>query len=662
MIDLSKLRTPAWQRVVAELSAPAPDDRIFMMRLLAVVAQAAGAKQSVLWAVPVGGDDAESATPARAMLVWPGANPEGPPTPPADGQLEHEHHARQAATAAGKRGKMEVFGLEGDSLLYDGGQSSKGYLVAAPLGAGGADNPAGVRHVLGLVLDGRSKQAMQTTLALIEVLCGYTHGHSARQALKRTQVAAQALDLATTLIGSINTAKNFKGATIQLSNDLSRQLAADRVSIGWTKGIGRKGEGDKIKVTAVSDTEHLDRRMEAVQKIEKAMDECLDQEQPVVFPSPPERPTVDGEEGDVLLAQAVTHAHRELTAGDAQAKVVSVPLRADEDVVGVITVEVSGGQTLPLASIELLQSAADLIAPVLRIRRSDDRNVALRSWDASLAGASWFVGPKHTVWKLVGIAVIALAFFVAFFEMEYRIEAPVRLEAETRRFVAAPFDGVIASVPDGIEEDAQVEAGQVLAMLDTTEYKLQRIDAIARREEAAKETDRALAERDIAALKRAEQRVAQAQAEIDLYDELIRRAEIRAPIGGRILSGDLSDRIGASVALGDGLYEIAPLDSIKMIARVGDRDISLVSNESVGDMATKARPGDRFPFEVIKIVPLATPEEGENAFEVHGRLLEGRAWMRPGMEGLAKFNTGERTLADIGTRRIRDTLRLWLWF
>jgi hypothetical protein len=32
------------------------------------------------------------------------------------------------------------------------------------------------------------------------------------------------------------------------------------------------------------------------------------------------------------------------------------------------------------------------------------------------------------------------------------------------------------------------------------------------------------------------------------------------------------------------------------------------------------------------------------------------------MEGLAKFDTGNRSLLWIGTRRIRDQLRLWLWW
>lgn len=659
MIDLNKLRTPGWQRVVAELTAPAPDDRIFLMRLLAVVAQASGAKQAVLVSVPAGdADDAQAAATPRPILVWPSANPEQPPSPPVEGQIEFEAEARVVARAAAGHGRIEVQGLETDSLLYDA--QNKGYLVGAPLGAG--ESAGGTRQVVTLLLDGRSKQALQTTLAIVEVLCGYVHGHAARQALKRTRAASAALDMATGLIAAINTAPNFKGATLQLCNDLSRMLGAERVALGWIKGVGHKGEGDAVRVVAISDTENLDRRMTLVRKLESAMDECLDQDQPVLFPPPPERSDVAGREGDVLLAQAITHAHRELVAADARAKVVSLPLRAGEDTVGVLTVEVAGEQAIELAQVELLQSACDLIAPVLRIRRSDDRNVALRAYDDTLKAAGWLVGPKHTAWKLAGVALTAAVLAMFLVRVEYRVSAPARIEARDRRYVAAPFDGIIAEVIDGVEEGARVEAGQLLARLDHTEIELQRLDAIARREEAESQVEKALSERNTAAFKQAEQRVAQAQAEVELYSTLIAKADIRAPVEGTILTGDLSDRVGSSVAMGDGLFEIAPLDRLVIVARVQDRDISLVESGTSGDVATKARPGDRFPLRVTRVVPLATPEEGANAFDVRAELESPPAWMRPGMEALAKFDTGERTLADIATRRIRDTLRFWLWW
>ena len=665
MIDLSKLRAPGWQRVVAELTTPAPDDRAFLMRLLAVLAQAGGSRQSVLFAAGSSEDDAGAGVEPRALAVWP-VLPEQERSGQAigDAHVEHARDCKSAVREAAISGKVSLFGIEEDTQFYESGH--KGYLIAVPLGKGG-DSPTGVRHVITLLLDSRSQQALQTTVALVELMCGYVHGHAANQMLARTRAASMALDLATRLIASINTAPNFKGAGIQLVNDLSRQLGADRVAMGWAKGIGRKGEGATVKTVAISDTELIDRRMTMVIKLEAAMDECFDQDQPVLYPPPPERAMRQGEEADVLLAQAITHAHRELGSSDAKVKIASLPLRVDEDVVGVLTIESTGEGRIDLAMLELLQSTMDLIAPVLALRRSDDRNLALRGYDSLLKAGSWAVGTKHTVWKLGAVAATALVLAVILVRVEYRIEAPVVLKAAEQRTLSVPFDALIAGVPEGVESGAEVKAGQVLATLDTTELKLQRLDAANQLDEASKRADAALAAGKLDEYKQSSAQAEQARAKIELYDVLIGKATITAPIDGTIIEGDLRDMIGASVKLGQAMYVVAPLDRMVLIAQVSDKDIALIrdSGEGVttGQMATKAQPGDMFDFTVAQIVPLASPDaDRRNAFEVRATLDKGSPWMRPGMEGLAKFNTGRRSLLDIGTRRIRDTLRLWLWW
>ncbi|MEO0716869.1 MAG: efflux RND transporter periplasmic adaptor subunit, partial [Planctomycetota bacterium] len=154
----------------------------------------------------------------------------------------------------------------------------------------------------------------------------------------------------------------------------------------------------------------------------------------------------------------------------------------------------------------------------------------------------------------------------------------------------------------------------------------------------------------------------QARARLELIEFRIGQAAIRAPIGGTVIAGDLGDLLGASIELGQALYEVAAMDDLVVIARVPDSDIRLIQDAVEGDMATKAFPAQRFDVVPERIVPLAQPDEGTNTFEVRASLAGSAPWMRPGMEGLVKFDTGERTLIDIGTRRIRDTIRLWLWW
>lgn len=665
MIDLSKLRVPGWQRVVAELTGPAPDDRAFLMRLLAVLSQAGGARQTALFVGSGEGEDGQGTVEPRALAVWP-LPPDGEDGSRAsdEGRIEHLTECRAAVREALTGGRPAIYGLEEQTPFYESGH--KGYLVALPL-RHGVEGPVNVRHAVTMLLDSRSQQALQTTVALAELMCGYVQGHATRQMLERTKAAGAALDLATRLIAAINTAPNFKGACLQLVNDLSRQLGADRVAVGWAKGLGRRGEGVTVKTVAISDTEHIDRRMAMVQKLEGAMDECYDQDQPVLYPPPPERTSRPGEEADVLLAQAITHAHRELASDDAKMKVASLPLRVGEDVTGVLTIESAGEGRIDLSMLELLQSTMDLIAPVLSLRRSDDRMLALRGYDATLKAGAWLVGPKHTAWKLALAAATVLMLALVLVRVEYRIEAPATLRAEEQRTVSVPFDGLIASVPEGIESGVRVEAGQVLAELDTTEIRLQRLDAENQLRESTARADAALASGRLGEYAQARAQADQARAQIELYDVLLEKSTIRSPIGGTIIEGDLRDMIGASVKLGQPMYQIAPLERMMLVARVSDTDIALLregaEGATTGQIATKAFPARQFGFTLDRIVPLASPDDDRrNAFEVRAKLDDSAVWMRPGMEGLAKFNTGRRSLLDIGTRRIRDTLRLWLWW
>ncbi len=671
MIDLSNLRAPGWQKIVADLASPAPDDRAFMMKLLAAIAQVSGSRQAVLFLVPVAprGESPDQPAPEaepRPVLTWP-LPPEmaGSPERVAradvaipDSWVERLADARSAVRHAALSRQSLVFGLDSNDMLYDA--SGKGFLIAVPVPGGlGPDSGATpASAVITLLLESRSRQALQTTMALVELLAGYVHTHAAGQQLRRVRSAGASLDLGARLIASINNARTFKGASIQLVNDLCRQLGVDRVAMGWVGGA-KNAEGRRFsKVIAMSDTEQIDRRMAMVRKIETAMDECLDQEQAVLYPPPP----VEGAGADVLLSQAITHAHRDLAAGDAKLKVASLPLRIDERVLGVMLVESTGAGAIDLQTIELLQASLDLIAPVLEIRRSDDRNLALRAWDSAHRAGAWLVGPRHTLWKIAGALVVAATLVVTLVDVTYRVSAPMRLEAREPRTVSVPFSGKIRSLAPGIEPGVRVEKGQLLFEMDTTEQQLQKLQAQSQIVEAEKKADEARKKGNISDAQQAEAQAEQARARLGLAQHNIDEARVVAPISGTIIAGDIRDKVGAAVEIGQSVFQIADLSDMVVEARVDDRDIALVRPDATGEIATKADPAKSFPFTVERIVPLSQAEEGKNAFVVRGKLSGSAPWFRPGMEGIAKFNTEEHSLAWIAGRRVIDQLRLWLWW
>ena len=647
MIDLTTLKAPGWAKIVGELNAPAPDDRTYLDRLLRALVRASTARQGVLFLPPLGGPDA---TEPRVMSVFPtpGASPGDPEGAAAQGAaaegllIEHAADARSAALGALETGQSRAFGLDQGTPMYDS-DPPKGYILSLPL-PDVAGQPVAAATLL---LETRSKQAVQSTLAIAELLVGYCHGHAARQQLRRNSANTFALDLGTRLLAAVNSTQGFKGACLQLVNDAAKQLGADRVALGWCVR-------DSIHVKAISDTEQFDRRVNMVRKLEAAMDECLDQEQPVLVPAP-------SAETDALLSQAVTSCHRELAAGSADLRLCSVPLRDKDSVVGVLTVEAVGAGIIDLNTIEVLQATLDLVAPVMKVRFDDDRNLGLRAWDSVQRAGRWVVGPKHTVWKMAGVLLLAAFLFCAFWTMPYRVGAPATIQPRMRQVVSVPFDAVLRSFPEGVEAGATVKAGDVVARLDTRELELSAEDARQKIAQAEKGQSTARAQGRVDEAQRAEAQALRARAELELAERRIELSTLRAPIDGTITAGRLVSLLGSSVKLGDKLYEIAPLDALTVLARVDERDVGLLKEGGVGRVATRTHPEEAFDVEIERVVPSAEAAEGKNLFEVRARVLKPAAWMRPGMEGVARLDTPNRSLLWIGTRRVLNAIRLWLW-
>src|SRR5690606_29263753 len=134
-----------------------------------VLWQVASARQAVLYVVD--GDDATGGEP-RPILVWPQPSVSDPTT-----AIESAMEQRAAA-----RGAVESAGLHlhqagaGGGAYY--GDAERGSIMAIPVEAGQPEQGVAPRLAVTLLLEPRSRQALQTTAALVEVLTGYTHLHT----------------------------------------------------------------------------------------------------------------------------------------------------------------------------------------------------------------------------------------------------------------------------------------------------------------------------------------------------------------------------------------------------------------------------------------------------------------------------------------------------
>jgi multidrug efflux pump subunit AcrA (membrane-fusion protein) len=153
----------------------------------------------------------------------------------------------------------------------------------------------------------------------------------------------------------------------------------------------------------------------------------------------------------------------------------------------------------------------------------------------------------------------------------------------------------------------------------------------------------------------------QAAAQLKLLDDQLSRTRVLAQFDGVIVKGDLSQALGAPVERGQVLFEVAPLDSYRVVLQVDERDVADVRAGQRGHLLLTAAPSDTRPFRVEKLTPVSTPREGRNYFRVEARLESTLERLRPGMEGVGKIEVDRRRIVWIWTHQVIDWLRLALW-
>jgi multidrug efflux pump subunit AcrA (membrane-fusion protein) len=155
--------------------------------------------------------------------------------------------------------------------------------------------------------------------------------------------------------------------------------------------------------------------------------------------------------------------------------------------------------------------------------------------------------------------------------------------------------------------------------------------------------------------------VAQAEARLELVDEQLKRAHLRAPFDGVIISGDLSRSLGAPVERGQVLFEVAPLGDYRVALEIDEQDVADIAPGQHGRLMLTAVPEKAIALVVAKVLPVAITEQGHAHFGVEAYLESPPDYLRPGMRGIGKVAVGERPRAWIWAHRLIDWAQLSLW-
>jgi len=435
----------------------------------------------------------------------------------------------------------------------------------------------------------------------------------------------------------------FQQTLFEVVNDLRQRFDCSRVALGLVKDAS-------VSLAVLSEAATFEKDTPLVKAYNAAMEEAFDCGRPVSA-------TAVSVEGSETIAAA----HRDLIALAGAQHVLSFPLILGAECIAVLTLERTVEKPFSTAEHVWLDALAAMLAPIMKQRIAAERSAFGRISDEWKTLLERFFGPRHLVWKAVGSAIVLVVALLVLVHIDYRVTAKASIEGEVQRVVAAPFDGFVgASLARAGDE---VKKGQPLASLDDRDLRIEQERWSSERDQYDKKLREAMANHDLTAVQVVGAQFRQADAQWTLVSEKIERANLVAPFDGIVVSGDLSQQIGAPVETGKKLFEVAPLQTYRVILQVDEREIRHLANKQPGQVVITGIAGDAMPLRVSKVTPVATAQDGKNFFRVEAQLEHPADRLRPGMEGVGKIEVGSRSLWWILTHSFSDwlTLTLWTW-
>jgi len=497
----------------------------------------------------------------------------------------------------------------------------------------------GPRLISVFYLESASEVQAAAALRHLRLMADTPRLYQLRQRVQQARETLAQLASVTDLMAVLNAHDRFPALALALVNELAGRLECTRVALGWRRG-------PYIRLQAISHTDRFERKMEAVRRLEQAMEEAMDQNDILRWPADPSDPHV-------------TRDHAALAAFQGVAHVISVPLRIQGQVVGVLTCE-RANRPFGETDQQFLGLVAELVVRRLAERFEADRWVGARAAAAARRRLARWLGPEHTWAKVGALAGVTALAVLLLGGMTYRVEAPFELQTEDVAVLTAPFAGYIAEVPHEVGD--VVPSGALLLSLDTRELLLEEAAALADLDRALREAEKARAAGALADMRVAEAQARQARARLGLIQHRLAQAHLRSPFDGVVVEGDLKEHLGAPVRPGDPLFRVARLDRLYFECRVRETDIHEVRPGAPGEVAFLSQPRLKFPVRVERIEPAAQTHEGQNVYLVRCTTLDPLPeWWRPGMTGVAKLEVGHRTFFWILTHRTVDFLRLFFW-
>ena len=422
---------------------------------------------------------------------------------------------------------------------------------------------------------------------------------------------------------------------------LDSELGSARVNIGLVKGL-------QVQTLALSNQLRFDKRSSQLRDMESAMEEAVDQEQTVVYPK------LDN------ASSLLTHKHQVLSKNKEDTNVLSIPITHTTKIIGVLLLIREKSKPFTEHEISVLEHVAKPLGSIFTLKLRDEASMSKVFFQKAKQKMYGLFGARHLKSKFIFLGLITVFLALFFYKTNYYTYGDSTVEGAVQQMIVAPQNGFIKSAT--VRAGDKVEKGQVLVYMDEGDIKLEYEQLLSKQEKIRKEYQEALALRKRAKVSVLSAQIKQVEVGLNLLQEKRNRCVLKAPFTGFVVSGDLSQSLGAPVDKGDKLFQITPLGDYRVIVNIDDYDVSKIKIGQEGSLRLSGLPYDPFVVHITRITPVSEVKDGGNYFRIEASIDDANnSSLRPGMQGITKVNIDKERLIWVWTHALVERLRLWFW-
>jgi len=429
-----------------------------------------------------------------------------------------------------------------------------------------------------------------------------------------------------------------------LANNLRNKSNCDQVILGL---VSHK----KVKIIAISGLDDVQKQSASVKAIREAMEECLDLDRILAF-QPKKRQSNELTANDYRL-------HRQWHNIAGNAAVASIPLHTQTGCAAIVSLRRDSHCSFTKEELDKIRDLMEPFAPAFALIDRAQRNLLTHAMETTRQTATNALKPQRWKKKMLVVALLAFLGWFCFGTTDYQITVPATIVPAQVRHIAAPFTGMLQSAP--VVQGDLIEQAGVLCVFDHQELSKEREKLIAQIEIAQLEEDKALTTQSQMNVQLARAHKRMLQAKLDIVNQKIDQATMRAPFDGIVVRGDMRSRIGQIIPQGEPLFEISSSKQWQLEMAVPEHLSLGLSPGLTGKFATNAQPELLHNLQVSRVSPHAELRQGKNVYLTEAPIDADLPWIKSGMEGMAKINLGRKRVCWVALHNVIDYFRMKFW-